>query len=318
MSRHLVILTFHRVLPAPDPLRSDVTAPVFDRLCATLARYFNVLPLAEGARRLQNGELPPRAVCLTFDDGYADNAAIATPLLARHGLKATFFVATGYLDGGIMFNDRVVEALARTNRHAVDLDDLGLGQRPLDTAQARTGLVRELLEALKYLSPDERLARADRLCGDLGVTPPRDLMMTSEQVRSLIRAGMEVGGHTVGHPILSAVPPAQAAREIAVCRGRLEEITGTAIHSFAYPNGRPGRDYEACHVEAVADAGYEQAVSTAWGCARREDDPLQLPRITTWDRRGLTLALRLLRYHFAAPRGDRVERSPEARQRSAA
>jgi peptidoglycan/xylan/chitin deacetylase (PgdA/CDA1 family) len=309
MRNRLAILTFHRVLPEADPYRSgDVTAQVFDSLCAGLARYFNVLPLDSAARRLADGRLPSRAVSITFDDGYADNATLAVPILKRHGLSATFFVATGFLDGGMMFNDRLIEAVRGSDRGVADLEAFGLGRRELGTAPQRVALVRELLEAAKYLPLTERAARVEALVSQLRVTLPSQLMMSSTQVRELVRNGMEVGGHTVSHPILTRLTTGEAATEIARGRQALQALTDSAIRSFAYPNGRPGRDYGAEHVEAVRAAGFDHAVTTSWGCARAGDDPLQLPRLTTWDRRLLTFVPRLLHYYFFTPPAARVDR----------
>jgi peptidoglycan/xylan/chitin deacetylase (PgdA/CDA1 family) len=311
--KRLAILTFHRVLAETDAYRSgDVTAKVFDSLCACLARFFNVMPLANAARRLAEGRLPARAVSITFDDGYADNATLAVPILQRHGLSATFFVATGFLDGGMMFNDRIIEAVRSSDRTAADLEAFGLGRRELGAIPQRVALVAELLEAAKYLPVDEREARVEVLVSELGVTPPDDLMMSSTQVRELAEAGMEVGGHTVSHPILTRLATSEAAKEIARGRETLQSLTDNEICSFAYPNGRPARDYGPEHVEAVREAGFEHAVTTAWGCARADDDPLQLPRLTTWDRRALTFVPRLLHYYFVTPPAAYVARNSTA------
>ena len=86
----LSTLIYHRVLPEPDPLRTgDPDAATFRWQMGLLARHFNVLPLPEAARRLQDGTLPARAACVTFDDGYADNFTIALPILREAGIPAT-------------------------------------------------------------------------------------------------------------------------------------------------------------------------------------------------------------------------------------
>src|SRR5262245_19841153 len=101
----LSVLAYHRVLPAPDPLRpSEPTAAEFEQRMRWVKANFNVLPLTEAVGALREGRLPERALSITFDDGYADNHDIELPILARLGLPATFFVATGFLDGGCMFN----------------------------------------------------------------------------------------------------------------------------------------------------------------------------------------------------------------------
>ena len=74
----LTILIYHRTLAAPDPiLHDEIDAKTFESHMAVLRRDFNVLPLSEACRRLSLRSLPPRAVCVTFDDGYADSERVA-------------------------------------------------------------------------------------------------------------------------------------------------------------------------------------------------------------------------------------------------
>src|SRR5206468_3278604 len=121
----LTVLIFHRVLPEFDPLMPDVhDAHQFDAVCRSLRRWFHVMPLDLAARRLAERSLPARSLAITFDDGYADNLEVALPILLRHGLTATFFVSTGFLDGGRMWNDTVIEAVRRTAHQELDLRDI--------------------------------------------------------------------------------------------------------------------------------------------------------------------------------------------------
>ena len=91
----LSILIFHRVLPRVDPLFPDeMDVERFDRVCQWLKGWFNVLPLDVAVRQLKSGTLLSRALAITFDDGYADNHDIAMQVLKKHGLTATFFIAT--------------------------------------------------------------------------------------------------------------------------------------------------------------------------------------------------------------------------------
>jgi peptidoglycan/xylan/chitin deacetylase (PgdA/CDA1 family) len=293
----LTILIYHRVLPLPDPLRAgEAVAPVFDQHMAYIARHFSVLPLVEAGRRLQAGTLPRRACCITFDDGYADNLTVALPILEKHGLPATVFVATGYLDGGRMFNDAVIDAVAGAPGPVLDLAELGLGRHPVATLDERRAAVPALLEQVKYLAPDERDACVARLVARAGGGPlPAGPMLTSAQVGELARRGIEIGGHTVAHNILTTLDDAQARQEMLAGKERLEQLTGRPVRVFAYPNGRPGRDYAARHVAIARELDIEFAVSTASGVANRGTDPRQLPRFTPWGASTWKLGARIAR-----------------------
>lgn len=293
----LTILIFHRVLPAFDPLRpGEAVAATFDLRMQFIARHFAVLPLHEAVARLQRGSLPPRACCITFDDGYADNLTVALPILQRYRLPATVFVATGYLDGGRMFNDAVIDAITRTEGPVLDLRDLGLGQHPLASIEERRAVVSTILEHLKYKPPTERATDVETLlrltaCGTL----PQDIMLTSEQVRELSNYGVEIGGHTVAHTILTTLDDDGARQEMALGKQKLEAITGRPVRTFAYPNGRPRRDYAARHVAMAREAGFELAVSTESGVGKPDSDIFQLPRFSPWGASTTMLGARMMR-----------------------
>ncbi len=292
-ARHSTLI-FHRVLSAPDPLLPDEpSAAEFEQRMRWVREHFNVIPLADAVEKLKRGALPTRSLAITFDDGYADNEQIAAPILRKLGLPATFFIATGYLDGGRMFNDSVIAAVRGCRRDSLDLTELGLQVHPLESIDQRRRAISVLLPEVKSLEPERRTATAERICRLAEVVPPDDLMMTSSQVAALARTGFGIGGHTVNHPILAGMDSAAARDEIQHGRQRLEEITQHAVRLFAYPNGRPGEDYTIHTTELVRELGFAAAFSTANGVADRNADLFQLPRFTPWDKGKLKFGLRM-------------------------
>ncbi len=291
----LSILIYHRMLAVPDPiLHDEIDAATFEQHMALLAADFNVLPLGEACERLARGDLPARAACVTFDDGYADNEQTALPILKRFGLPATFFVATGFIEGGTMFNDGVIEAMRRAPAGTHDLSRLGLGRYRLDDSASRRVAIDALLAQVKYRPVGERSALVEQLAEAMRSKLPKNLMMRAGQIKRLRDQGMEIGGHTVSHPILAVLDAEQARAEIIGGKRRLEEITGAPVTLFAYPNGKPGRDYGPRDVGLVREAGFTAAVSTLGGVATRDSDIFQLPRFGPWDRNPLRLGVRLL------------------------
>ncbi|HEX8873308.1 MAG TPA: polysaccharide deacetylase family protein [Nitrosospira sp.] len=281
----LSILIYHRVIPCPDPLFPDESdSENFDRHMEQLVSCFNVIPLSEAIQGLDRGKLPPRAACVTFDDGYADNAEIALPILQKYGVHATFFVASRFLDGGRMWNDTVIELVRRAPGTVLDLSSVDLGQFEIGTIPQRRQAIHHLLDKLKYMPLESRQSRVNAMCALIPVIPASNLMMTSEQIRVLHRAGMEIGGHTASHPILARMEKNTARAEIANGKEMLEGIICAPVRLFAYPNGKPGQDYLPDHVGMLKDLGFVAAVSTAPGAAKRGSDIYQLPRFTPWGR----------------------------------
>lgn len=293
----LSVLIFHRVLREPDPLfPEEFDARRFTQLCRWARQWFEVLPLQQAISRLREGSLPPRALAISFDDGYADNHDVALPILQSAGLSATFFVATGFLNGGRMWNDTLIEAVRSTPLEALDLAEAGvpgLSQLPVGSLPQRRSAVMMLIKAIRYLPPAQRDLAVQAVARAARAPLRHDLMMRDEHVRALHRAGMGIGGHTVHHPILARLEPQVARQEIEAGKQQLEQLLQVPVSLFAYPNGRPDEDYRAEHAQMVRAAGFEAAVSTAWGSARRDSDPFQLPRFTPWDRQGWSFGLRM-------------------------
>lgn len=279
----LLVLVFHRVLPSRDPLLSedpDVTdfAAQMDVVRATCS----VLPLAEAVDRLYTRSLPPNAACITFDDGYTNNLTCAAPVLKEKGLPATVFVTTGFLDGGRMWNDTVIESVRRAGAE-LDLTSIGLGRFELPDVMARRHASQILRRKLKYLDHEERSRKTTRIAEIVGGNLPEGLMLTESQVKQLVGRGIDVGAHTVSHPILTSMDDATAYREIQTSKATLEAVIGATVRLFAYPNGQPQRDYARRHVEMVRKAGFSAAVSHAWGACHPGSDRFQLPRMKPWE-----------------------------------
>jgi peptidoglycan/xylan/chitin deacetylase (PgdA/CDA1 family) len=294
--RGLSIFIYHRVLPHKDPLfPGEVDSAEFDRDLRRIGAMFNVIPLLDAVRHSAARTLPPRAACITFDDGYADNAEVALPVLQRHHLPATFFIATGFLNGGRMWNDSVIEMVRRAPDGALDFSAFGLGVHPVGSVAQRQAAIKALIGQLKYLPMDERLSMVSRLVDAVGIALPTNLMMTTSQVLQLHLSGMGIGAHTVNHPILASIGLDAARAEIAQGKQALEEMIGEPVRLFAYPNGKPDADYRAEHVTLVKELGFEGAVSTAWGACKGAPDIHQLPRFSPWDRTPMRFAVRMAR-----------------------
>lgn len=292
----LTILIYHSVNAQRDALfPNNLDAATFDWHLGVLGQLFNVMPLSEAVAALKTGKLAARSAAITFDDGYLDNADIALPVLLRHRMSATFFVASAYLSGGLMWNDRIIESVRRAAGDSLDLGSAGLGVYDIASPAARRATISTLLDTLRYLPFETRDEKVERIVRCIGTKLPTKLMMDVSDLQRLHRAGMEIGAHTVNHPILARLDTATARAEIAASKRHLEEIIGEPVTLFAYPNGRPGQDYLAEHAAMVRELGFSCAVSTAWGAAHAQSDLYQLPRFTPWDTSPRRFALRLAR-----------------------
>ncbi len=275
--RRPVILMYHRVLEPAE--RWDVsqraiivTRPTFAKQLEALKKHFEVVPL-EKAIAAQEGEVdsgqrPPCAI--TFDDGWADNHRCALPELQKAGVPATVFIATGYIDRAELFwPEQLGYVLSGPTRRrltpeALDGVSAGLVARVMAVAEASDrrwqSAVDTLVERAKEMDEKER-RRLIQILTEVTGRDPGGLatrMLTWRQVQELTQAGVELGSHTVSHPILTRVAKSRAEHELTESRRQLAEHLGTPPASFAYPNG----DWNPELTQVVAAAGYARAVAT--------------------------------------------------------
>jgi len=272
----LTVLTYHSVrAPGPYPFDDgvlDATPEDFERQIAVIARHCHVLGVDE-IRGFANGHrLPPGAVAITFDDGYRNNHDVALPILKRHGVKAIFFVTTGFLEQRrIFWWDRAAYLLKSSKREWIEVRYPALmqvrlvGPRRYQALRAVLRLVKDFydLELERFL---DELARAcdvewnrelDRRFAD-------ELLMSWDDVRALKAAGMDVQSHTRNHLVLQTLPAAKLDDELGGSREQLESVLGDKVRALAYPVGHAIADRPRLR-EAVRRAGYELGFSNATG-----------------------------------------------------
>ncbi len=296
--RGLLVLIYHRVLDDPDVMWPDtIRAPQFAAQMDLLAECFNVLPLSEALTRLQSRSLPPRAVSVTFDDGYADNLTVAAPIMRERGVRATVFIATDYLDGGIMFNDAIAEAMRRA---PAATRSLGSRSRPAAVAR-RPRAPRRHPRGWSPNSSTGRRGARDRWQPRSFVaraTPPRDLMLTT-------RAG-EVAARRRSRDWRAHGDPPDPDSSVGRGRARghrsqptvLEGILGDPVRLFAYPNGRPGEDYDSRHVAIVRELGFRPRCPPPGARSTPGCDRFQVPRVAPWDDSPRRYAARLVKSYL--------------------
>jgi peptidoglycan/xylan/chitin deacetylase (PgdA/CDA1 family) len=183
---------------------------------AYVAGAYRVMPLDEMVERARKGSLPRNSLAITFDDGYRDNLTHAAPILHRHRLPATVFLATGLIGTGVIsWFDRLAVALKLTKVATVRTP---WGETfVLRDRTARLAALDRAQNHLKTLADDELQRALDVLLEALDVpdaAAPKNLMLDWADARALTGLGFDVGGHTVSHVILSRVTAERARAEI--------------------------------------------------------------------------------------------------------
>jgi peptidoglycan/xylan/chitin deacetylase (PgdA/CDA1 family) len=295
------VLTYHRVNDDADPFFPSLSVDVFEQQIAFVARYYQVLPVEDLVDRMARGTVPPNALAVTFDDGYRDTLTHAAPILARHGVPATVFVTTGFVAGTCQpWYDRVAAVFRSTPGMTLDLP-WGTTARLGSTAD-RLAALEGALEHLKRCPDRVRRDTVDRLVAGARMTDADRLkisMLTWDDVIALKGLGFSIGSHTVTHPILSRLPLAEVAGEIARSCRMIAEACGEPPRGFAYPNGKP-EDYSPAVSALVRDAGFTCAVTTRFGVNVPTTPRYELRRGMPWETDIATFALKLGWYRWSS------------------
>lgn len=287
----LTVLTFHSIRPSSAPFDDgviDSSVERFDRQMAMVRRSSTPVTLDELRTALRERKpLPPRPLLVTFDDGYRDNFDLALPVLLRHGIRATFFIATSYVtERRVFWWDRIAYLIRRSSMDRIHLEypkplELDLQNRAEAIRKAQRivkdteGLdLQRFLEALGAAAEVSWTADDERRFAD-------ELVMSWSQVRALRAAGMDVQSHTRTHRVLHTISPAELQTELSGSRQELEEILGEPVRAVSYPVGRTIAE-DPWIRDAVAAAGYELGFSNASGINSlfRRVDPLDLKRVS--------------------------------------
>lgn len=291
-SSSLFILIYHGVFNERDLMRpNEPTQDEFREQMDLISKYFNPVFLPKAVPLLKSGKLPANSIAVTFDDGYMNNYTIAKPILDEFSVPATFYVSTGFSEGGMMWNDRVIEACRSLN--SIDLSIIGKGVSLVTTTDKKREIAEVIIKSIKHL---EYSKRESVVCfiEKQNPNPPPSLMMTDKEIRGLQQAGYEVAGHTVTHPILRMLDDDMAEDEIVKGKMTLEAITGSQVVGFAYPNGKKGADFTERDINIVKGFDFTYAVTTHWGVNGINSSPYELMRFTPWDRTRLKFLMRLL------------------------
>ncbi len=270
IGRNLTILVYHRVSEYKQSCPFDhnlisASPEAFEEQVKYLKANYDCMDFGTLSEILK-GDLKFRgnALIITFDDGYRDNYDNAYPILKAHGIPATIFIATQFIDKRSLFWwDRVAYTVKQFRGDSFNINgyrfELGLS--------SREDIINEILVILKNLDDCERQNMIEQLEQKLDVSIPQrmaeTLLLTWRQICEMSEHGIEIGAHTVSHPVLHKVSQEQLIYELRESKRRIEEEIGKKVIAFSYPvNSHGGKDQVK---KAVRDSGYSFATTLTHG-----------------------------------------------------
>jgi peptidoglycan/xylan/chitin deacetylase (PgdA/CDA1 family) len=293
LRRDLRILAYHRVLSIEDEHRFDfdldlvsASARQFREQMTLLKRRFHPVRFGDVIGAFERGiSLPPRAVIVTFDDGYDDNYRVAFPILRELGVPAMFFVSTGHIDSGRAFAyDWFVHMVCRSAATRLSIPELDVDRSLPDDLSERRVLAAHLLDRMKWLDAGAQAAIIGRLEDEWSMPRAHGHAdcrpMNWGQLREMRDGGMEIGSHGVWHNMLAKLPREEMAREIFASKATLERELGGRAEVLSYPVGGSNA-YDDAVIGAARQAGFRLGCSYVSGTnpvpARDEFELRRLP-----------------------------------------
>jgi peptidoglycan/xylan/chitin deacetylase (PgdA/CDA1 family) len=290
LRRHSVLVAiYHDVLPAGFPegnplFGMTVSVEEFTWQIRYFRKHYNPISFQQFSDWYFRGNaLPPRPVLITFDDGHANNLRFALPVLQQEQITAVCLVLTGEL--GLSRQTWFEDAYYRLMFSKVQNWSLRNSEFcPLETGPQRVAACGRFFTLCRTLSEAEQEQELQSLQSQLPVTLDGELggrfeFLSPDDVRRLSENGIEIGSHTVTHPILRALEAENARREIADSKSALERLLGKPVRAFAYPFGSPGLDFMPRDEALVHECGYSMAFAGEGGFVTRSSDQFALPRV---------------------------------------
>ncbi len=274
----LAIIYFHHVFEQLNEYHpDDIVSIEFDKKIKFLKRHFNILTLTEAIELLKAKRLPPKALVITFDDGYQDNFTVATPILKKYNCPATFFISTSGVDEGCLWNDKIEQLLNNTTKTSISKDIIG-ESITINNKRDKIRAFQQLLSKLKFLSHKKRTLQLQKLADELGNVEFTRTMMTTEQIKILHHDGFTIGAHTHNHTILTTETIDNCQQELLINKNNLESIISDKIKFIAFPNGLFKRDFNFKHCEITKRMDFVAGFSTNDGGAFSSTNIYTVPR----------------------------------------
>jgi len=264
------ILMYHNFSKSDEPDHDAVLVSQVKEQFEYLRQHFQVVPLSILVDQLASGQrLEHRVVALTVDDGRRNFYECFYPLLTEFSMPATFFVVTSFLGGqDWIWTDKVLWLAEQSHR-------------PDELAPER---IERFFATLSGMAPEARdrhiAALATGMETEIPAQPPsRYASCTWSELQEMADSGLvEIGSHTVNHPVLSSLNEEESLWQLTESRAQIERNLGRKVKCFCFPNGKQ-TDYRAIHLRQVQEAGYASAVSAQFGMVSEGSNIFELPRI---------------------------------------
>ncbi len=283
-----IVLLYHRIADLEfDPQQLAVSFQNFYQHMEYLKKVYHILTIDEFQESITKRKpFLSRSLILTFDDGYADNAQQALPVLESLNVQALFYISTANIGSRQEFWWDDLERIFLQDRQPPPELKLSVDGRMYSFStqnfEARRLVYFTLHPIVKKQKPEIREQIFQQLCVWAGV--PREgrethrTMMTTDIQKMSKSKSAVIGAHTHNHVSLSMLSYQEQFDEIQKSKLVLENLTGQKINHFSYPYGAR-EDYDRQSIRIVKELDFTMASANFYWQVHRWSDIYQIPRI---------------------------------------
>lgn len=275
-----VILMYHRTID--EPFVAGMSPAIFEEQLHYLKERFRVISIEQLIREIATKSLKPYSVALTFDDGHEDFYRIAWPLLRRFDFPATLYVTTGFVDGVYwLWPDLLRYILLNSKKENLEIPALNT-KLSTDKSLVLTSwnTLGDYCLTLKREARDEFLqqlaAQAEIIVPSQPVAPFN--ATNWQQVKEMHTQGLDLGSHTISHPILSNLSVEEIHEELKGSAEVLAQHIGCYPNGICYPNGQ-AKDINKHVLEQAQLCHYKYGI-VAYNRKLSTDEPYLLGRVS--------------------------------------
>lgn len=233
-----MILMYHRITSEPN--MPGIPEHVFESQLIYLKKHFHVITMGELYENLINNCISEKTVVLTFDDGHIDFYNNAWPLIKKHNLTASIYITTGFIDKKCwLWPDLLRFLLLKTEQTLLDLPETGKLHLSKENVLQ---IWSDLGDICLTLTPKARDLFLQKISTQLSVAIPSQPQapfdpLTWQMLKEMEKQGLDIGSHSVNHPILSHLSQLELDAELLNSKERITAELGKVPIGFCYPNG---------------------------------------------------------------------------------
>lgn len=257
-----VIINFHKI----------TNRLWFENTLINLKKYYTIVPIHEIESYFYNRQKHLHNVChITFDDGDVTFYEIIYPLLKRYDIPVSLFVSPYVISTGANYWFQEIKGYDHN-------DLLKISKRYI--TDGRSFIEKMPLNDFFKMMPIDKIHQIIKAYqNETGTPVKRSFNMTTEQLLEVHKSGLvEVGAHTLTHPILANETETKTREEIERSVQQLSKIIGKKVIYFSYPNGIPGYDFTVREMNILKNIGIRLAFSMQKDNFSRKYHPLSIPR----------------------------------------